>query len=238
MKTNYILQILVISFFSCTKPINSDLVHNTIFNCYNKVDFGKIKPALYKGLPQTCISTLFNEEFFDNSYKWFTENTTDAVVQVANGVYTAKTKSKYSYYYIKNSNASYKNLDNFQIESNFLISNITDPNNYFGITWGGLDWNFNCIGLKMDGKMVQSKNLLQTTKPTIIFSTPTLSSYNLNSFNKLTIRKFKEITYVFLNEELIKELKEIELVGESFGFLLPANCDVKIENININWWDF
>lgn len=238
MKINLYIIFLTVTLYCCTKPTNAELVRNTMFNCYNKVDFGELRPALYKGLPQTCISALFKEEFNDNSYKWFTENTSDAVVQVTNGVYSAKTKSKYSYYYVRSSNVSYKNLDNFQIESNFLISNITDPNNYFGITWGGLDWNFNCIGLKMDGKMVQGKNLVQTTKPTIIFSSPSLSSYNLNSFNKLTIRKFKDTTYVFLNEELITQLNTIELVGDDFGFFIPANCDVKIENIEIIRWDF
>lgn len=56
-----------------------------------------------------------------------------------------------------------------------------------------------------------------------------------NDFNKLTIRKFGDKLYFFINEVLVHQMPVVKLPGNEFGFQAPSNSTVIADYIRLSY---
>ena len=190
------------------------------------------EPDEYDGLDKSIYQEIFIEDFNSNDKNW------------AEGVYdSCKISFKDGYYQIENSSKSYSRLawqnitgldeaNNFEIEANIKTVN----NN----SRGGVFW-----GLDTDSEYFRYYLLLfQDTQFLVVddhgtefdwWTYPT-SYGNLNSsgvYNKITIRKYQDRYYFFVNEELIDYHYFKSFYGNYAGIYISSESIVQVDYLNI-----
>lgn len=174
-------------------------------------------------------STIFNESFDNNSNNWLLNNLWIRG-KVVNGYYHIICKN-----YQRSTGLSYTTvfIDNekdYEIEATVKTLKGT----------GGLAFG---ITSKYDHYRIEIYNntldILKDTpskeKQEILFSWDVNSSIKTGSYNKITLRKFKDYFYVFLNETLIGRFNKIKPEGDQVGFIVGLHSEISVDYLNISY---
>jgi hypothetical protein len=119
----------------------------------------------------------------------------------------------------------------FEIETSFTIIKGT------GALVLGQTKNFDHFRVEIDYKknLIILKDFPSKNKVEKLFSGKILSIKDIGFFNKLTIRKIQNSYYIFVNELLIKQLNNLVLLGDEFGYSVGLNSEISVDYLNVSY---
>jgi hypothetical protein len=175
-------------------------------------------------------SISFSENFDNNSNKWITDNLW-INGKIVNGYYEITCKN-----YNQSTGLSCKVISieqgrDFEIEAGIKIIKGTG-----GLVFGMTD--------KFDHYRVEISdlNILEIIKDTPskkkkvdkLYSVPSDTNILKASFNKVTIRSVKGIYYIFLNESLTGQFKNIKPEGNQIGFNVGTDSEISVDFLRVS----
>ncbi|MFM2392328.1 MAG: hypothetical protein RLZZ546_305 [Bacteroidota bacterium] len=216
----------------CGKDDNPQNVESYFFDCLDNINVDSLKPSLYTGLPITCKNEVFIDLFSTNENAWSEfKNSTEGIFEVINGKYSIQT-ANYNSFFTRRSLEKFPS--NFEMEVDFKFTQSLNKSSFFGLTFLGQEWEYYMLGYNLENKAVLAKSIGQNM-PLQIVKSVTTQTY-LNEFNKLTVRRIDNMLYFFINENLVFSLNNLEGFGADFGFRLPGNSKLEIDNLKIYRW--
>ncbi len=189
-----------------------------------------IMPDSYDGVPQSKKSRIFLDNFDDNKYHWIKESSPSSH-RIQDGYFFFA--NDYEFVFIDGKPINFDPNRNFELESKIkFISGKVE--NYNGIFWNQLLFGdkyflgFSSMGYyKMDKEVgLQTKNLLEPKKSEII---------NKTAENSITIRKYGDMYYFFINKNLVHSMPYEELPGQYIGFSVSKKSMVQINFLRL-WY--
>jgi hypothetical protein len=170
---------------------------------------------------------IFEEDFMDNSKKWYEETSPNVFLKVQKGKYLFNFKGEKawtSWYPVP--------IDqNFDFEIEATIKKISgDDNKSYGLLWGNKNINHYHIGIKGNGQFVYTRNKNKQDMEIIYQGeSPYINKYN--SSNKLTIRKIGDNIEFFINDNLVHKAKFEKFEGNTIGFKIYGELKIEIDKI-------
>ncbi len=184
----------------------------------------------YDSIPPAGRSTIFNDSFGNNSNNWLTDNSWISG-KFINGYYDILCKN-----FKQNTGLTYKaiNVDrskDFELETSFSIIKGT------GALVFGLSKDLEHYRIEIDGKTLEIiKDIPSKNKVEKIFSKKEESIIKDNGqYNKLTIRKYRGSYYIFVNELLVKQFKDLVFSGEGIGYSVGLNSEISVDYLNVSY---
>jgi hypothetical protein len=173
---------------------------------------------------------IFTESFENNNKNWITDNPWISG-KLVNGKYDIICKN-----YKQNTGLTYQSVPldlkgDFELEASFALVNGS------GALVFGLTKNFDHFRIEIDDhkNFVIIKNTPSKNKVEKIFSAREEPLINdLGFFNKITVRKYQNTYFIFLNDILIRQLNNITLTGEEIGFSVGLNSEILVDYLNIS----
>lgn len=192
----------------------------------------------YKDYSLSQMKIIFFDEFSDNRNNWYEGYWRDEVhYKFNNGyIYLESLSENIGKLETLKKNLIFinENLD-FQIETRirFVKGKGYSP---VGLCWGRKDKNYAyyfyfdpvkyigySIFMKKDGKHYKLKNW---TKSDLL---------KMHSYNKLTVRKVKDIYYFFFNESLVHTMPFRAFFGQKIGFPVPPNSVIHVDYLLVSY---
>jgi hypothetical protein len=174
-------------------------------------------------------SSIFSETFDNNSNGWITDNSWVSG-KFNNGYYDIVCKN-----FKQNTGLTYKTVSidyskDFEIETSFKIVKGT------GALVFGLTKDFDHYRVEIDNKknLIIVKDTPSKGKVEKLFSGTVKSIDDTRPYNKLTISKLQDSYYFFINELLVKQLKNINLTGDQIGFSVGINSEISVDYLKIS----
>ena len=199
---------------------SDEVVHPITINA----NTGEIDPTVYD-LGEIWVQHYYND--FSESGDWPEEIGNDYELSIANGIYTmvdVNDAEDHYGYFIMNGDVNLP-IGNYDYEAR--VKNTVDNGAWgSGLIFGGLDFDFNYfkfsigfyrIGDTGDGDWVE---WTETTDG------------NIEDWNKLTVRKYQNKYYFFMNEVFLYE-DDYSDYGNEFGFAFDQNTTVDIDAVGI-----
>jgi hypothetical protein len=226
----YIQLIVLLFMTSCSQEENPFLIENVFFPCYDEKKFGSLKPDDKNGFPINCLPLLADEQFNKSKTDWTILNNTNVTYSLSGGFYTMISKNNTNWY----NGIFYTGIEkttNYEIETSVKLSKSNNINSTASIYWGETKDLDDVIefGFTNDGRYYVRKIINKLFQPPII-SLKTSFLVKKNDFNKITIRLYKGVHFIFINDTLAETIKNIAITGKRFGFSVPA-----LSEINIDW---
>ncbi|HLN20569.1 MAG TPA: caspase family protein [Bacteroidales bacterium] len=182
----------------------------------------------YADFPAKARMTVFNDSFDNNTNNWLTDNQW-IKGSILNGQYMLTCKN-----YQNATGLSYKKIivdQTMDYEIETAIRNIKGTG---GLIFG-MDNNFNHYRIELAGnKLFLVKNMVDSRKNEIL-STININPVSSGSFRKITLRKYKQEFFVFLDESLMGRFNIINPVGDQIGFNVALNSELAIDNLNVSY---
>lgn len=181
----------------------------------------------YRDINNWTKLDIINDEFDDNSNAWYLyDNEYNTIGRIDKGHYILQVLD--SLPKLIRHKIPLDSKSDFEIETSIIHSSgeSTAAN---GINWGWKDVdNFYLFGFSSNGWYCIKKCLLGTWADIIPWTkSPTVK---INDYNKLTIRKFDNTYYFFVNEELVHTMPFEPLPGEWMGFRTPEYSIIYTDN--------
>ena len=183
----------------------------------------------YNDISPSGKSQIFNESFDNNTNNWFLDNLWMRG-NVVNGYYDIVCKN-----YQKSTGLSYKTIlidqeKDYELETSFKLVKGT------GALVFGMTNKFDHYRIELaDNNLDIIKDVPSEKKLEKIFSGSVKSSIKAGSYNKITIRKFKDNFFVYLNESLIGQFNKIKPEGNQVGFSAGLNSEISVDYLNISY---
>jgi hypothetical protein len=185
----------------------------------------------YKDISAGQRVSILSETFDNNNNSWITDNSYVSG-RFVNGSFDISCKN-----FNQNTGMSYRtiNIDqtkDFELETSFTIIKGT------GALVFGLTKDFEHYRVEIDEKknLTIIKNTPSKGKVDILFSgkeDPLLN--DIGFYNKLTVRKYQGVYYVFVNDILIKQLNNLNLAGDQIGFSVGLNSEISVDYLNVSY---
>jgi hypothetical protein len=174
--------------------------------------------------------SVLKEHFSDNSNSWITNNEY-LTGRFENSHFIIRCKN-----YKGSSGLSYKvvKLDqtkDFEIEASLEIIKGTGGL-LFGMT---KDFDHYRIELTDKNDLYFLNNSNTKNKIEKLLSISNSSLIQKGSPVKLNVTKFNNVYYIFLNESLVKEFKELNPGGDQIGFNVGVNSEISVEYLNVSY---
>jgi hypothetical protein len=207
----------------------------------------KISPCLLSALMSTLFTgvlaqqnysdfspinktALFADSFNNNSNKWLTAN--DYLSgKVENGNYDLWCKTFNESTSLSFHPVSIEPNKDYEIEANIkilkgsgsLVFGITDKLDHYAIELN--DNNLLCV----------KRNLVSRQKIEKLSSLPDLPSVKKGDLNKITLRKFGSVYYLFVNEKLAGQFTNILPKGNQVGFKVGFESEIIIDDLTVSY---
>ncbi|MGE5458170.1 MAG: caspase family protein, partial [Methanococcaceae archaeon] len=187
-----------------------------------------INAQSYKDFLAVNKSEIFNERFDNNTNDWILDNLW-IKGNIENGVYEISCRN-----YQRQTGLSYRPIifdltKDYELEAAIKIINGA----------GGLAFGINNkfdhyrIEISDNHNLVVVKNTPSRGQNQKIFSTSVATSIKPDSYNKITIRKIKDETCIFFNENLIGNFKNINPEGTQVGFNVDLNSKISADYLTL-----
>ena len=176
--------------------------------------------------------SIFSETFDNNNNDWITDNLWISG-KFVNGCYDLTCKN-----FKQNTGLTYKTVSidytkDFEMETSFKIIKGTG-----GLVFG-LTKDFDHYRVEIDDKrnLAIIKDTPSKNKVEKIFSSKEgLLINDIGFFNKLTVRKFQDSYYIFVNNLLIKQFKNLIFTGDQVGFNVGLNSEISVDYLNVSYF--
>ena len=201
---------------------SDEVVHSITINA-NTIE---IDPRDYNGGIPGWVTHYYND--FSESGDWYEGSGEDYTLSIANGVYTMvdiNNADDHYGYFVSHDEVSLPTTGNYDYEAR--IKNRVDNAAWgSGLIYGGLDFDYNyfkfSIGLYRIGDTGDG-DWVEWTETT---------DGNIEDWNKLTVRKYQNKYYFFMNEVFLYE-DDFSDYGNEFGFGFDQNTTVDIDAVGI-----
>ena len=186
----------------------------------------------FNSVPSLSKSSLFIEDFNDNSHGWPSENTADLTILFNGNYYVVTNNSSTLSYFFPNDCGITDYSKNFQIE---MCTKYTggNPNAILGCFWGYLDVN-NYFELYYwnppSGGYGGGKELDSVWQK---FWDSKSSSNILNGFNTIVIRKIGGYYYFFSNGKFLDSTSYESVCGNKIGIEVYPNITAYVDYIHV-----
>ena len=175
-------------------------------------------------------SALFSDDFNNNQNQWFVSTTDEEVnATVGEGVYRIQNKIDGPRYVFQNINLD-ANKD-FEIE---MSMKIVDGGNFTsGLLWGSRNGtpNVETQLLYFSINNIRLSILLDT--PSGEYTSLPSFAWDVNDFNKITIRRTGEYVYFFINENAHDVMSFQEFYGNVQGVLVAGETTIEVDYFNV-----
>jgi len=173
---------------------------------------------------------VFKELFDNNSNNWITDNQY-VNGRLENGQYVLKCKN-----YKGSTGLSYKTVKldlsrDYEIEASLQIIKGSG-----GLLFGMNDkYDHYRIEINDKNNLFVVKNTPSKSKNEILLNSADSPVIKTNSVNKITIRKLNDTFYIFVNESLIKEFRNIKPEGKQVGFNAGKDSEVSVDYLIVSY---
>ncbi len=187
-----------------------------------------LMPDSYDGIPQSSKQRLFMDNFDNNNYAWI-KSTSPSTHQIVDGYFLFTNDFAFP-----NTDGKQVNFDatgNFELETRikFVSGNVEK---YSGLFWGELIFGdkyffaFSSLGYyKIERETgLEVTEILAPTKSEIV---------NQTAENTVTVRKYGDKYYFFINKNLVHTMDYEELPGKYIGFTVADNSLVQINFLRL-----
>lgn len=190
----------------------------------------QIMPDTYDGVPQSNKVRIFMDNFDSNKYFWI-KNTSPATHQIIDGYFMFS--NDYAFSYTDGKPISFDGTKNFEIETRIKFVS-GDVEMFSGLFWGELVFGdkyflgFSSMGsYKIDKETgFQASSILDPVESQIINST---------AENTLTVRKYDNKYYFFINQNLVHTMDYEDLPGQYIGFTVAEKSIIQINFLRL-WY--
>ncbi len=199
-------------------------------------------PAVYGNIPSSYFQNVFIENFNDNSNKWYTGEDDEKIAKIQNGQYEITCLQEGREHLFWHKVVNLVEGSDFQIESKIKITH-SDANSFHdmfsGLIWGHknkpvgngyFNFKFNVNRFRISDENSESDTYDDWSD---YYET---SNYinNIENYNTITIRKYNNQYYFFINGEKVLEHQFKTFYGENIGFSIGYNTTCKIDYLYIN----
>ncbi|MFP4547204.1 MAG: Ig-like domain-containing protein [Fidelibacterota bacterium] len=189
-------------------------------------------PSRYDGISTDQYQLIYSEDFADNESEWTEGSYEGGTRMITNGYYEVNNNSDSGWYFWLNRD-ELDYTENFQIEAKLLL---TKNNSGAGFLWGASKdddvLKYNYFGIWSNGQY----RLLNTNDDDQYLWKDWTSfdwSNYYGQYNKLTVRKYNNTYYFFINENYIGNYNYQQAYGTLIGFNLAPQTILRIDDINI-----
>jgi len=193
-----------------------------------KISAQGLMPDSYAGIPQSSKTRIFMDNFDDDRYSWI-KNASSSGQEIIDGYYMFS--NAFDFPNTDGKAISFDATQNFEIETKIKFVS-GDVEKFSGLFWGELVFGdkyffgFSSMGSYVINKEVgfNTNNILPETKSEII---------NKTAENSLTVRKYGDKYYFFLNQNLIYTMDYEELPGQFIGFTVADKSLIQINFLRL-----
>ncbi len=224
---------LIVSFIviGCSKEENPAAIEQLFLGNDNTTNV-QITPEIYSGVPASARTNLINETFDSNNNTFEIVSNANKQSKIENGYYTCENYT--SNYVTKFSSLQSLSTDrNYEVEFLFNVS-------YGGFYWGAIEESQNQYHYWfINMGELQSTLGYYSSSWHYWYQDEACNSLIANSasFNKLTLRKYNNKYYLFINEVVFKQFDVSLTYGSKFGFLLNPYATASVDYIKIDYFN-
>ncbi len=187
----------------------------------------------YSDFPDSLKMTFFVEGFDNNINNWTLENNW-ITASMRDNTYTLINKNYNNNIGISTIPIKFDNNQDWDLEVNLkiisgtgaLVIGMDEQYNHFRIE---LNQNSEVYMVKEEDSKGQIKTYHSYKEKNIIHN---------SSANKVTIRHTKNKYYLFINQQFVCELKDLQLLGNYFGFSVGVNSQITINDFRLNYLNY
>jgi hypothetical protein len=199
-------------------------------------------PAVYGSIPSSYFQNVFIENFNDNSNNWSVGENDERLAKLENGQYEITCLKESSQHLFWHKVVNLVEGWDFQIESKIKITQ-SDDNSYYdkycGLIWGHKKisiGNNNFFNFKFNVKNGFRINDNESNTVDDWSDYYETSNYinSIGNYNTITIRKYNNRYYFFINGEKVLEHQFKTFYGENIGFSIRYNTTCQIDYLYIN----
>lgn len=184
----------------------------------------------YNDIPSSVKTSIFKESFDNNNNGWLLDNLY-IKGNISNGQYDLVCNNYHNSTGLSGKIISLDQGKDYEIEASLktLSGN------------GGLVFGMNSnydhyrIELTKNNTLVLLKNTVSNGRNDELFSSPINQNSKAGSFNKITLRKLKDIFYIYLNETFIGSTGKIKPSGDQVGFNVGLKSEIAVDYLNISY---
>jgi len=198
---------------------------NMVSHFYNDEDH-VVDPTIYSSIPGWYV---YYETNFDSEDGWLiSDGTTQPAASISGGYYSLTyTGGSVDYYIVQNANANVMLISsaNFDVEMYYSV------NSDASLLGDGLSWAVNNSTLDDCYYLIDGNGQFIVGDDYHGFWMPDwVSGANgAGTFNKVTIRKFHNQYYVFINEQYVTQYDFFPYPGDYFGIKIGNNSSVQVD---------
>jgi len=192
--------------------------------------FSQIMPDAYDGIEQSSKSRIFIDNLDDNRYYWIKESSPNTH-RIADGYLFFA--NDFGFSFIDGKPINFDPTRNFELETKikFISGDVEEFNGLFigQLIFGDkYYYSFSSMG---EYKIEKEVSLI-----TEVIVPPTkLSSINQTAENSLTIRKYDDIYYFFINKTLVHTMPYETLPGQYIGFNVSKKTLIRINFLRLQY---
>lgn len=184
----------------------------------------------YSDISSSQRAIILTETFENNNGNWITDNPWISG-KLANGNYEISCKN-----YNQNTGLTYKTvlidqMKDFELETSLMVLKGTGAL-VFGMT---KDFDHYRIEISDKEKLTIIRDTPSNNRVEKLYSESLKRVTDAGLYNKLTIRKFNNSYFFFVNEQMIKQLNNINLTGDRAGFSVGLSSVISVAYLNITY---
>jgi len=194
------------------------------------VSFSQIMPDSYDGIEQSSKSRIFIDNFDDNRYYWIKESSPNTH-RISDGYLFFA--NDFGFPFTDGKPINFDPTRNFELETKikFVSGDVEEFNGlFFGQLIFGDKYYYSFSSL---GEYKIEKEVGLNTE--VIVPPTKLSSINQTAENSLTIRKYDDIYYFFINKTLVHTMPYETLPGQYIGFNISKKTLVRINFLRLQY---
>jgi Caspase domain len=185
----------------------------------------------YKDISAGQRVSILSETFDNNNNNWITDNSYISG-KFVNGNFDIACKN-----FNNNTGLSYRTVQldqskDFELETSFTIIKGSGAL-VFGLT---KDFDHYRVEISDNKNLIICKNTPSKGKVDKLFSGKEEMLINdIGFYNKITVRKYEGVYYIFVNDILIKQFNNITLAGDQVGFNVGLNSEISVDYLNVSY---
>ncbi len=186
-------------------------------------------PKKYDALNTENSSSVFYDSFYNNTNQWAEDISTDLHANFFAGAYSLTNFLSDQWWVLYNDNLTLSGVENYQIE---IIIKFTFGNeNWGGLLWGYSSFDYKSYYFRTSRSYIYIGEYLETSTDWLNKTIDV--TYNSGDYNTLTVRKFKDKYYFFLNQIFIYEHQYIALEGDKICINLGESASMYVDYISL-----
>lgn len=209
------------------------------------LQFNAVVANRFDGIDPDSRTLFFEEKFENNSGNWFSNTQTDVATGFNGGFYFMEAKNTQTWFtWGRNLDIAIDPSKNFEITVNIAIASGSRNGSYCGFFWGMAedDIRNGFYYIRVNGQQrydVGARLPNRTSSTRWKGERLTNAISGINTLNTLTIRKYKNTYYFFINGFYVyeQELNPITLYGNRFGLISENRSTVLSNLIRVEYFE-